>query len=800
MASSTAISLSRTGSSSTSRSRRHPSPAIPFLPPPPIEEELSSFAKGELTAQGQVVGGLTEVDLRSPVLRSAEPSTSKRTLFSFLPISFLYHTSPPNNPRDLPSTDRRAECTSSNASTIPIGQDIASPLLQSSHEQSRFAAVLRPLVPPKDDTGDLSTLHLLPQSTRTPTPFFLSPRPDIPPVLRPASSLPPAHHPPSHPHPHPHSQHSFPSTSQYTLDEDPPSLPPIVRVTDTNGTWWKSRGVLRPGTVARSDVSHTNSHSTVVTRPPSSLSNDTASTSASLRRLRLPDYVERRSRAGSLGLGWEDILSPRPVASSWREEEELRERERRSEVTLMRRKEVRRRRNSVDRTGEEIMSPRPERKGRNDRWVGNLEDWVLREGEYPTFGWSSGPSGSRSHINESRLGLEQSNLHPLPMPTYAPLPSYHTLPSRMMNHPSTSQNTHFPYSSSSSLLPNFHLRRPSSPPHGIMDQRPLNPTSFRFITKFPDPGRYSQPQDKGRRAWTGWKWALLVSATALLIYSLLGLASSLSVWLLSRQNADVVLVVNHGLLLFITFTSCFTYLLSLLAFTSTLLNSRPLLTVYNVMLWPSLILVLAAGYQAYHLDHFNLDGKLSERWSREWEEEGRLRIQNELKCCGFFSSLHDATFSRNCFPRSALPGCKASLVAFEHTLLKRVWMHIFFGAFPVHLIILVIAILGSNHVDRTFGKRLMPWDHRMGAEDVQLNQTAAVSTVQEALERNLPLPPLPVPRSENERRLSGRRMSISSVASGFQNLSRTAGLKGLGLGWTATNAMDAPVKGDRRLR
>ncbi|KAH8916546.1 hypothetical protein BT69DRAFT_1196239, partial [Atractiella rhizophila] len=125
--------------------------------------------------------------------------------------------------------------------------------------------------------------------------------------------------------------------------------------------------------------------------------------------------------------------------------------------------------------------------------------------------------------------------------------------------------------------------------------------------------------------WTGWKWALLGSATALLIYSLLGLASSLKLmaWREAWQNADVVLVVNHGLLLFITFTSCFTYLLSLLAFTSTLLNSRPLLTLYNVMLWPSLILVLAAGYQAYHLDHFNLDGKLSERWSREWEEEGR---------------------------------------------------------------------------------------------------------------------------------------------------------------------------------
>lgn len=73
--------------------------------------------------------------------------------------------------------------------------------------------------------------------------------------------------------------------------------------------------------------------------------------------------------------------------------------------------------------------------------------------------------------------------------------------------------------------------------------------------------------------------------------------------------------------------------------TGTILNSRKILAIYNVMLWPGLGCVLVIGYVAYKRLSLNLDLKLNQAWSQAYDARDRLRIQNALKCCGYYNPL-----------------------------------------------------------------------------------------------------------------------------------------------------------------
>ena len=66
---------------------------------------------------------------------------------------------------------------------------------------------------------------------------------------------------------------------------------------------------------------------------------------------------------------------------------------------------------------------------------------------------------------------------------------------------------------------------------------------------------------------------------------------------------------------------------------------------------------------------FNLEGKLNAQWSRTLGVMGRLRVQNQLNCCGYFSPFVEATVSQTCYARSLLPGCKGPYIRFEKLVL-----------------------------------------------------------------------------------------------------------------------------------
>lgn len=67
-----------------------------------------------------------------------------------------------------------------------------------------------------------------------------------------------------------------------------------------------------------------------------------------------------------------------------------------------------------------------------------------------------------------------------------------------------------------------------------------------------------------------------------------------------------------------------------LGLTGTMLNSRPILAFYNVLLWPTLAAILIVGYTSYKKQALNLDRKLNQAWSQFLDDAGRLRVQNSV--------------------------------------------------------------------------------------------------------------------------------------------------------------------------
>lgn len=177
-------------------------------------------------------------------------------------------------------------------------------------------------------------------------------------------------------------------------------------------------------------------------------------------------------------------------------------------------------------------------------------------------------------------------------------------------------------------------------------------------------------------------------------------------------------VADGDLLILITWAASMLLLTALIGMTGTLLNSRPILAAYTVLLWPAFISLLSVGYVAYKRDSFSLDHKLNLSWSRRFNSLDRLRIQDSLQCCGFYSTLHAISPSKRCYLRAPLPGCKRNFYNFEHQNLSRIWRAAF-ALVPLHMFNLVVALLCANHMTNTFGKGITPKQYRLSATDVK---------------------------------------------------------------------------------
>ncbi|TFK48778.1 hypothetical protein OE88DRAFT_1713886 [Heliocybe sulcata] len=219
--------------------------------------------------------------------------------------------------------------------------------------------------------------------------------------------------------------------------------------------------------------------------------------------------------------------------------------------------------------------------------------------------------------------------------------------------------------------------------------------------------------------WTPYKWCLLFSVTTVFIYGLVGMTCAIATWFRTWMHADVMYVADYDILVLVTLSASILLLTSIVGLTGTLLNSRAILAVYALLLWPSLISMLSIGYTSYRRSALSLDRKLNLAWSQWYTPLGRLIIQDSLQCCGYYNALHDATPSRRCFSRTALPGCKSRLYRFEQENLGMVWAMVF-SLVPLHIFNIFVALLCANHVTKRFGKGITPKGYRLTRADLKV--------------------------------------------------------------------------------
>ena len=230
--------------------------------------------------------------------------------------------------------------------------------------------------------------------------------------------------------------------------------------------------------------------------------------------------------------------------------------------------------------------------------------------------------------------------------------------------------------------------------------------------------------------WTKFKWIMfaaniivrppfiplsipsLNSGLQLTVYALVSLIFCLLTWFLVWDRADVVRVGNREELVISTIAAALGIVTSLVGWAGILLNNRGFLAWYTFLLWICFAFLVTPGYIAYKKRTFNLEGKLNKQWSQEIGAPGRLKIQNQLECCGYYSPYVLATVSQTCYARTILPGCKGLYMRYERVVLHR-WFTVAFSLVPLHLFVMISALLCSNHVTYRFGKGMTPKAYRL---------------------------------------------------------------------------------------
>jgi len=222
-----------------------------------------------------------------------------------------------------------------------------------------------------------------------------------------------------------------------------------------------------------------------------------------------------------------------------------------------------------------------------------------------------------------------------------------------------------------------------------------------------DVGKHKKPL-----RWNKFKWILFVANILLSTYALLALVFCLVTWFDVWEHADVVRAANRPELIISTLAATIGVVTSLVGWGGILLNNRSFLALYTFLLWITFAGLVTPGYITYKRHTFNLEGKINSQWSTGLGSEGRLRIQNQLGCCGYFSPFVEATVSQTCYARSTLPGCKFGFLKFERMVLGR-WYLISFALVPIQIGIIFAGLLCSNHITYRFGKGMMPKAYRL---------------------------------------------------------------------------------------
>ncbi|KAJ7342639.1 hypothetical protein DFH08DRAFT_703716 [Mycena albidolilacea] len=237
-------------------------------------------------------------------------------------------------------------------------------------------------------------------------------------------------------------------------------------------------------------------------------------------------------------------------------------------------------------------------------------------------------------------------------------------------------------------------------------------------------------KSRKKAKWNRFKWVLVCSNTIYTLFALGALAFMLTVWFDVWKHADVLRVGNHPELILTTIAAAAAVLTAVVGWGGIVLNNRGFLAVYTFLLWIAFALLVIPGYITYKKFAFNLEGKINKQWSEALGALGRLRIQDQLGCCGYFNPFVEATVSSTCYSRTILPGCKAPYLDYEKVVLNR-WFVAIFGCVPLTIGAIVVGLLCSNHVTYRFGKGMMPKAYRLSEESMAVIMNTYASQLAE---------------------------------------------------------------------
>jgi hypothetical protein len=110
--------------------------------------------------------------------------------------------------------------------------------------------------------------------------------------------------------------------------------------------------------------------------------------------------------------------------------------------------------------------------------------------------------------------------------------------------------------------------------------------------------------------WTRFKWLLFIANTILFLYSLPALIFTILVYLRTLPDSPILLVAHRTELALSTVAASVALATACLGGAGIIMNNRPFLAVYTLMLWVCFGLMVVPGYLTYKRRSLNLDGKV----------------------------------------------------------------------------------------------------------------------------------------------------------------------------------------------
>ncbi|KAG0013129.1 hypothetical protein BGZ80_011272 [Entomortierella chlamydospora] len=208
------------------------------------------------------------------------------------------------------------------------------------------------------------------------------------------------------------------------------------------------------------------------------------------------------------------------------------------------------------------------------------------------------------------------------------------------------------------------------------------------------------------RTWTKSKVALLVANTLLFIYSVgwtvvMAMSWKGAAWTKPYLDSGIMIVANRKLLYIMTVAAPFGVFIAVTGYVGIFAQNRRILSIYTILLWPLLALIVSIGYICFRRKNPFLHLKLKSSWINGYTRDDRLVIQNALSCCGYRAPGDYPSYDLHCFPRASLPPCENLFLTYQQDLLSNTSFSAF-SIMALQLVVMIVALLCSNHVDNLY--------------------------------------------------------------------------------------------------